>query len=256
MKTAVLIHGQPRFGRCTTELFAKFIDHDAVDWFLYLWEETSPDPRGWNLVAPCWEKISHEFTVDQFQRRLPAGHRIAKCIVSPLDIVTIPEFHRKPDETSGVGSYLQFWTMHQCDLLRRERESISGTYDAVIKLRPDTRLAPDLSAERILEQITAQPDNTVWTSHLGRFGYSGQINDQFALGSSKAMSEYCDLAVYIQEYQDAGVQFHPETLLAHHVSQRNLVDICSEYTVELRPYVQHRDSGLTEDFGDWDTILE
>lgn len=255
MKTAVLIHGQPRFTRCTTELFAKFPGHEQVDWFMYLWEKTIPDPRGWQLVAPVWQDITQEFVSEQWTNRLPSNHVIQSCVVVPTDVVEVPEFTEVSVETLVVGSYLQFWTLHQCDLLRRAHEQAHGEYDVVIKIRPDCRMAPDFSAERIYTQVTSAAPLTIWTSKLNRWGHKGQINDQFALGSSAAMIAYSDCVLHIQQYHDAGVRFHPETILAHHVAQQQLTDCSDEYTIELRPYARQHNDCMIDDFADWDTIL-
>jgi len=80
-------------------------------------------------------------------------------------------------------------------------------YDVYVRCRPDI-----LFSDRLELQVQA---NTVYIPEGNDF--RGGVNDQFAYGDYETMKIYFSLYLSYKEYFNAGVKFHPEAYLRHHM---------------------------------------
>jgi hypothetical protein len=74
-----------------------------------------------------------------------------------------------------------------------------------------------------------------------------------ALGTSEAMSTYCDLAQYILEYHHKlGLIYHPETMLAFHMLAQGLANHNdNSYQVVLRQLGSVERDAYRSNYGRW-----
>jgi hypothetical protein len=71
-----------------------------------------------------------------------------------------------------------------------------------------------------------------WSSIPGDF-YS---NDLLAIGKDKSMDVYSSTLYSIKKYNDAGVWFHPETMLAYHLTTNNIKTTKGDFEVHIRRF--------------------
>jgi hypothetical protein len=69
------------------------------------------------------------------------------------------------------------------------------------------------------------------------------------IGSSKTMSIYARVFDHLDEYHDAGVPYHNETLLGHHLNINNITYPGNNINVVFREY--HHPHHGKNDYGRW-----
>ena len=63
-----------------------------------------------------------------------------------------------------------------------------------------------------------------------------RANDQFAIGKDQSVTTYCDIVHSIKKYNDSGIAFHPETLLAQHLLANNIKTIKGNFESTIRQF--------------------
>ena len=252
-RVAVLISGQPRFGRTTTELMkTAFVNFDRVDWFFSLWRSTplfQPTPWGiWGVIPPGWENINVNWAIDKIMQHMPGNQ-----FLQSFELLDVDNLEMK--YTSKQSVFHQFYSIHKTDILRQNFEKSQGfTYDYVIRIRPDIIFDRPINIEHIPTKCIGIVDNR----HSGEGNYS--CNDFYAIGGSKDMGTYCNLFNYLQIYNqiktvenpELSYTEHPETCLGYHCTYHGLKFIKQGINAVLRPYgsVDNQNNFLN-DFGTW-----
>ena len=92
-------------------------------------------------------------------------------------------------------------------------------YDILIRLRPDIVFTDNLNME-----IIPISDNICTTPNIAQYFPSNGMNDQFAIGSGKAIKTYLSLYDGIVNYVNGRVinPMRPETLLRYHMTKNNI----------------------------------
>ena len=250
MRIAVLISGEPRFCRATTEFMQEaFYNYSSIDWYFSLWKESSlvfydPARSPWRnyYVAPIWTNIDPSWAESIILKHLPAHQRLV-CL-QLLDPNAAPI-----ENTNNHNMYRQWYSLYCADLLRQQYEKAEGfKYDRVIRARPDMLLSSPLDVsiplkdKEILTPNGPFSGNEIWRS-----------NDQFAVGSSDDMTLYSSVVTHLSKYQNetTDITQHPETCLAYHCYRQGLKLIHGEFGVRLRPYSFHKDDGYYTEWGSW-----
>lgn len=250
MKIAVLISGEPRFGRDLTKFIEQIKGATQVDWYFWLWKTSARElSRGIDIVADGWLDIDLQWARDKIQANLPSGHAIARLELGRHEDWPPPEIANKAQETSLHRCWGMYSSLYQTDLLRRLAEDTQGKYDLVVRARPDAYLSKELNCHEIHRLLSTRP-NAVITGNDNIHGYGHRINDMFAVGLSDTMRVYCDTVNCIPEFMTRGVKFHPETLLAYQLADKGVENIVGDFRVLLRTtgatvngvYVTHFDS--------------
>lgn len=117
-----------------------------------------------------------------------------------------------PDSWEFVGRNGNWNNYNTCSMYYHNMKA----FQRAEKLKPDIviKFRSDVIPSMEFPDIIPEP-NTVY--HPSCNIYSG-INDQVALGDFESMRKYCDLYNHLEEYvRSKQCNFHPETLLLHHL---------------------------------------
>lgn len=252
MRVAVLISGEPRFSQEFTEFVDQLPKDCSIDWFFWLWSQ-SPAGSYANtvFVAPAWQSITEPWARSKIESNIAGDqHQIASVIVENKSNWPPPEIHHKAGETDIGRCWGMYSSLYQCDLLRQQREHDQGfKYDLVIRTRPDLKLSQNLDLVKLLQQVN---DSSIVTPKDQIHGYLGhRINDMFAIGTSRSMQVYTDLANNIVKYCQQGLLFHPETMLSFHLKQQSIKNILGDFGVRLRVSGSDETGGYVSNFGCW-----
>jgi hypothetical protein len=252
MKVAILISGSPRFCAGLDTFINGLTGFETADWFVDLWSNNSPpDKLGYEnhvLVAPSWRQIDRDWAVNKIKGNLPDNHQLVALSLYDSKLIEYPVI------TGPQVYHINFpsvWKMHigwkRVDSLR---QSIGIQYDLVIRARPDVSLNSSLNLTTIKNLLDQSP-NRVFVAMDGQHGYGYNTNDVVGISSSKNMSIYTDLINHSIKYNNSGIMFHAETLLAYHMHCNRLVST-PVLDVALRPdAVTLPDGTVTVDFGRW-----
>lgn len=117
----------------------------------------------------------------------------------------------KNPETIVQNSLRQFYFIELCNRLRATYEKDKNVkYDFIIRTRFDNLLVDD-----IIDLNQCNPNNIyIPTGHdhpMAKIGVG--INDRFAIGGDHAMNVYSNKLHEVDDYLNAGIRFHPETIL-------------------------------------------
>lgn len=244
MKVAVLISGQPRFTREFDEFLSKIKNYDQLDFFFYLWNSKPADSE---FIPPSWPD-SLDAVRSKILLHLPANSNIAR-----IDIVNQPPYnpgrsYNLTPWTNEKNMWYMYYGLKQVNRLREEWEAANGPYDLVIRARPDVGVRDSLDCAAMKEFVTNNP-NCVLVPNNHRHGINISVNDMIGVGSSSLMSTYASVLDKMDEYHDAGIPYHNETLLGHHLNVNNIQYPTNNIEVLFREY--HHPHHGKKDFGNW-----
>lgn len=258
MRVAVLIQGEPRFCREFDLFLDRLKGYDEVDYFFCLWETSQPVSDYWRtrqsvLVAEPWANIDKSWALKKLQNNLPCNHHVTSLKLVDQNSLTFPEVLNVGVGVNSANLWKMMYSLYMVNDLKKDYElTHKFKYDLVIRARPDVMLHDYLDLTKIKERIdnnsslVALPNNT-------RCGMPIPISDIMAISSSENMDAYCNLYNRVQEYLSKGVDFHPETLLSHHLSQYNInFSEYFDYLVDIR-HLGEKLGGeqYISDFGRW-----
>lgn len=119
---------------------------------------------------------------------------------------------KTPDtgEINGVSVFSMWYKIWHSLSLMLLYEKESGTkYDYIIKSRFDLKFLNPLPLPKGCSDILIPPG----------YDWRGGTNDLFAFGTRESMIYYCSLFDSLEKYiSEDNVNFHPETLLNHHLT--------------------------------------
>lgn len=252
MRIAAYISGEPRF--CEEfDLFLASIPCDvSVDWYFWIWRENQDahyNLKLAQLVSPFWYNLEYQATYDKIFNNLPRNHKIANItLVDRQDYDLNFEILNKAKETHAQNVWLMFQGTYHVNQLRRV---LSTDYDLIIKTRPDISLDRVLDLQSIIKLLDQNPHSVIVPENHW-YGYGKQINDWMAIARPEIMDTYCELGNILKTLLSDGRLYHPETLLAEHLSQRNINAIRGNFSVGLRHLGHIDDSGIyVPKFGRW-----
>ena len=247
MKVAAMIAGLPRFRREFDDQLAN-LQNAEVDWFFCLWKGKFTSVID-NYVADTWPVDSREKTLEKLQANLPTNHRVT--------VLELPELPPYPHE--GRQLNVTHWTivpniwnmwygLKLVNDMRLAHEAKHGAYDLVIRTRPDITINNPIDLQAAKQWLDANPA-CLLTPADGRTGMVGYpINDQFAIGLGATITEYCECFDHLFEYNDRGVPYHAESLLAYHFLQTGITTPMTDFTQSIRIY---KNADGTPDYGHW-----
>ena len=253
MRVAVQISGAPRFCRDFDLFLEKLKNYTDVDWFFYLWKENPfPEVNNRDLVADSWRSIPNvEWAANKIQENLPGGHTIRILELADQTVYANSEKIQRVIEAHADSMWKMFQGFYQVNQLRINYEQGHDPYDLVIRARNDAGIIGNFNLEEIYGRCSNN-NNAVIISDNHRHGHrSLKLNDIFAVSLPKNITIYCDLVNNIVKYNQEGIPFHPETLLAHHLTTNNLKVEDIGFEVVLRSQGSVIKGKFTSDFGRW-----
>ena len=239
MRVAVLLQGEPRFCAEFDQFLENLSDYDSVDYFICTWKQSDNDGKilasqGHKIVAPQWQNVDYNWAVEKFKELLPAGHTLVH-----LDLIDQNTIHKEPltvniaVETVQANVWKMFYSLFKANEAKSEYEKKNGfTYDLVIRARPDVALTDKINLRALKESINKR--NTILIPQNKRCGYGVYICDLFGIGSSANMDVYCNVYNEALEHHERGVIFHPETMLAKHLTHNGLHYEPGPFHIEFR----------------------
>ena len=241
MKAAVLLQGDPRFCVEFDRFLENFQECDQVDWFMYLWENNTSTANlaagdGHRVVADSWQHVNRDRALQRFAEYLPSHHRVVNLALGDQNsVVHEPLTENFAQETRQANVWKMWYSLHNANRLRTEYERENNfVYDLVVRTRPDVALMNPIRAPHLKDQLDKDP-NLVIIPNNKRCGYNGTwMCDLFAISSSKNMTVYCDLYNQALAHHQAGVIFHPETMLGQHLQRNNLRYEPGGFEIEFR----------------------
>lgn len=217
MRTAILLSGQIRSAKyCIKSLMRHVVEPLQADIFIDTWI-----PRAYEKDR-LGNLILNTLTIDEvLSRYRPRAITIEEFDQSPL----VQEIGRNRNE-SKVGYdgsdapetkleniYYMHYKIWRANALKNAYEKINDIhYGRVIRLRFDLEFEsfPEIEPER----------NTLYIPE--GWDYRGGINDLLVVGDSESIDKYCDVYVNLRKYARAGIGFHPESILRHHLEASNV----------------------------------
>jgi hypothetical protein len=252
MKIAILISGSPRFCAGLDTFINGLTEFETADWYVDLWRNNPPpDKLGYEshvLVAPSWRYITQEWAVNKIKSNLPNNHQLVALSLYDNELIEYPTI---TGPQIYHNSFPSIWKMHlgwkRVDFLR---QSSGIQYDLVIRARPDISLPTPLNLISVKDLLNQSP-NRVFVARDGQHGYGYNTNDVIAISSPDNIAIYTDLINHSIKYNNSGIMFHPETLIAYHMHCNGLISTPA-LDVVLRPdAVTLPDGTVTVDFGRW-----
>lgn len=106
---------------------------------------------------------------------------------------------RNPEIVCGL-----FYSQYTSNQLKCKYEAQHGKYDVVIRCRADLMLEDHLHMSEMEQACQGVL--------VPKFGNYNGLNDQFALGNSAHMDQYCNTFPNLHSFYQQGCKFHPESL--------------------------------------------
>jgi hypothetical protein len=254
MKVAVLISGSPRFSRDLDTFINGLTGATQVDWFCHVWKFNSPPDKlgpeysNYQLVANGWRTVEYDWAYKKLTNNLTGIHQLKALDVFNNNFIEYPTIIGQQAHPQNFESIVKMhlgWKRASMAL-----ETSGEDYDLVIRARPDLFLPEPLNLLELHSIINNRPDNVI-TSNGGQHGYHGyNSNDIIAISSAQNIHTYADLINHSATYNQQGVIFHPETLLAYHLRTNGLV-IAPIVRAEIRATLQEINGVFSPDFGQW-----
>lgn len=246
MKTAILISGRPRFTQEFDDFLNSLTNYDQLDWYFLLWNTAhKEDVR----VPPNWPTTIEDVR-DHIAGKLPANSNIVY-----LEQPAPPEFDSTQNFNLTPWSIAQnIWTMyygiHAVNSIREQH----GSYDLVIRTRPDIGITESLDLRAIHQQLIEQPNIVLMPENHRHSMIGTPVNDLFAIGLPETMSVYSRAFESIAEINEKHLPFHGETVLSYHL-RKNDIQVPSPNFHSVMRYYTHNGQPWVDDtsisFGRW-----
>ncbi len=208
MKTALLLAGQLRsFKACYPTLRQHILEVVHPDIFMSTWV----------LDKPLWHSATSKFmfdsgTVDEAVKLYKPNALSARAYTKYWrEYFGFPQYEAKRIQynTSVENCMAMFWHWKTVYELF---QPYATEYDTVILSRFDVSYNTDFPAQEIQQQLKVHlPILIPWG-----LPSQGAFIDLLAVGNNTSIKLMTLLFDKVKEYIDAGVAFHPETLLLHH----------------------------------------
>ena len=240
MKIAVLLQGEPRFSEEFDWFIWNLSGADSVDYFCYLWKTSTESARvqgnnGNRLVAERWQDVDTNWVKKKFKNNLPEHHKLVSLVLDNQysvnkDLLT----ENIAVETVQPNVWKMWYSLTNVNQNRLSYEKANNfEYDLVIRTRPDLALMDTLDLNKLKERFAKQ-DNLLLIPNNTRCGYGVFISDMFAVSLGKNITTYCNLYHEALEHHARGVKFHPETMLAKHLTHHGIIYMPGGFNVECR----------------------
>lgn len=240
MRVAVLIQGEARFCAEFDHFLEKIQGCDNIDWYFYLWKDNPSTSNilrshGHELVSPNWQNIDINWAADKIKKNLPDGHRIIALVLGDQTQINHPLITTNyAKETIQSNVWKMWYSLYQANQLKLKYETIHNfKYDLVIRSRPDVALIDPLYLSAVKYHINKKP-NLVIIPHNKLCGYRTLITDLFGVSSSENMDIYTDIYNQALSYHQQDIIFHPETMLAYHLTKNKLDFQSGNFNIEFR----------------------
>jgi len=226
MKIALCISGQARkVSEGFKGIKKNIIDVNnqaLLDIFIHVWEERKdisniPDSLLNHEVQGQKCTVSFNTVLENPSKLIsiydPTSHIIEKQVpFDPLKFEVPKNLGWKSDGRPCFNQQSMFYSIWACNNLKKMREiSCNFVYDAVIRIRPDCRVAYPVDISKLdLNKLYHRGDTPPGHIDSRAPDWPGKMNDHFAISSSKNMDIYSSCYLNLDDLYKAGVPFNPE----------------------------------------------
>lgn len=244
MRTALLLSGNARF--CAEfDMQVENLQNSEIDWFVVLWNRRYGDgSERQELMSPGWQATSADEARDIIEPKLPAGHRLVHIeLVDPGEFPPLTKQYKRIDCTP-LNLFQQYWILKRCDLQRQA----AGTYDLVIRSRPDIGIEPPINLEHALTVLKQNPNFIITPKNHRNCGF----NDMFAIGLPDTIKTYCEAVDHIDHFNlNLDVQMHSELMISTIIRAHGLQWPMTDIRVSIREQGQMLEQKFVPNFGRW-----
>ena len=219
MRVAIQLSGQPRFTIAFQSFLENLIGYDRADWFVYITNNNFQKGKINVDVPESWKTFNTEWAINKIKINIPNNNYLQSFEISndhEQSWPAVSNLHSLSGENTVARVFNMFYNIYKTNQLRLNYQKDNNVeYDFIIRIRPDINVDSNIDLKNIkIENNEIVMPNNNW------FGYEAKsmiVNDMFAIGTSDSMNIYSDLVNFIKKYNDEGIRFHPETLLAYHL---------------------------------------
>jgi hypothetical protein len=235
MKIAILLPGQPRFTQDLSLFLENLIGYDSADWFIYLSNNnhTYPPKEGVQF-SESWDNFNLNWAVNKISSRLPEKNFIKGFEISDSHLQQWPKVKDCFWVDFPERVFMMHYNLFKVNQLRKKyQETHKITYDLIVRVRSDVSINTylDISQLNVNDDEIIMPKNN-WHGAPGNYW----SNDIFAIGKETSMDIYCNTLHSMKKYNDAGVWFHPETMLAYHLTTNNIKTTKGDFEANIRQF--------------------
>lgn len=247
-----MLSGLPRFTREFDDFLNSLSNYDQLDWYFLFWNATYNDDV---RIPPNWP-VDPSAAREKVKNFLPD-----KSNIIHYEVTTPPQFDSSKSYNLTPWSIAKhIWTMYYgiyaVNSVRRAHETTAKPYDLVIRTRPDIGITEKLDLAHLHDQLKQSP-NTVLMPNNHRHGMTGNpVNDLFGIALPDTMNIYAQTFEYIDAYNQAGLPFHGETVLSHHLKVNNINIPHPGFHSVMRLYTNHGGPYVGDtsvEYGRWNT---
>lgn len=242
MKIAIQLSGQPRFTQDFNLFLENLIGYESADWFIYLSNNThTHPPRNGIQFSESWNNFNIDWATNKISSKLPKNNFIKRFEISDSHLQQWPEVKDLFWVEDPGRVFMMYYNIFQANELRKNYQETNGVvYDLIVRVRSDVSINSylDGSTLNIQDDEIIMPKNdwngvpNGWSSIQGDF-YS---NDLLAIGKDKSMDVYSSTLYSIKKYNDAGVWFQSEKMLAYHLATNNIKTTKGDFEVHIRRF--------------------
>ena len=242
MRIAIQLSGQPRFTQDFNLFLQNLIGYDSADWFIYLSNNNHTQPAKDGVkFSKYWEDFDEDWAINKISSNLPKNNVIKRFKISDSHLQQWPEVK----DPFWVGSpervFMMYYNIFQDNELRKHYQETNGVlYDLIVRVRSDLSINSyvDVSKLNIKDDEILMPKNHWHGVPHGCSNIPGDFwsNDQLAIGKDTSMDIYSSTIHSMKKYNDIGLWFHPETMLAYHLAENKIKTIKGDFESNIRQF--------------------
>lgn len=243
MRVAIQLSGNPRFTIGFKSFLENLIGYDQADWFVYMTNNNFQNDKNDVFIPESWKMFDVEWAIDKIQSNIPDNNYLKQFEISDGHEKSWPDainLHCLIGNNPVQRVYSMHYNTHKANQLRVNYQKDNNVeYDYVIKVRPDIDFDNKINLKNIkIEQNEMLMPKNNW---FGNDSAGIVTNDTFAISRSESMNIYSNLINFIGQYNNEGVKFHPESLLAHHLHVNNIKCIRGEFNslIKRSPFLDN-----------------
>ena len=242
MKIAIQLSGQPRFTQDFNLLLENLIGYDSADWFIYLSNNNHTQPAKEGVkFSKYWEGFDADWAINKISSNLPKNNVIKRFEISDSHLQQWPEVKDLFWVEFPERVFMMHYNIFQANELRKHYQETTGVlYDLIVRVRSDIGINSyvDVSKLNIKDDEIIMPKNHWWGVPHGCSSIPGDFwsNDLLAIGKDISMDIYSNTIHLIKKYNDIGLWFHPETILAYHLAKNKIKTIKGDFESTIRQF--------------------
>jgi hypothetical protein len=237
MRIAIQLSGQPRFTQDFNFFLQNLIGYDSADWFIYLSDNNHSQATMEGVsFSNSWNNFNKDWAMNKILENLPKNNFIKECEISDSYYHQWPTVYNSC-VISPNQIFMMFYNIFKANQLRVDYQRTHKVfYDFVVRVRTDISIDVPLDVSQLIikDDEIVMPDNNWYGAGPWDGGIVLLSNDQLAIGKDTSMDIYSNTVYSMKKYNDAGILFHPETMLAYHLIVNNIKSIKGNFQSEIR----------------------